>query len=232
MLKLILTLMLTASVCLAMDAVSEKSTKPSIQASKPLNIDFEHIQNQKNLNKLYLDVKTLIQEKSVSPEKITVVLDVNRTIFKKKHTVPEALDRVQDLAKLGVLLVISSANQRYDHTVRRLAKSGLAQALGIPLDHSNTFHPETIRFNSEIQLEVYRVGKVASVRMLPIKAHKFIHKAFSPFAVYGEKALQVEYVFFADDSKVNRNVFKEQTTQNHALGDKIKKVFMYEMNVD
>jgi hypothetical protein len=222
MLKVLASLLVLISPSWSMELLKEGSLK----------VDVEHITNQKNINKLYEDVEKLIKEHHINPEKISVVLDVNRTLYIKSREVPRAVERVKDLAKLGVLLVISSANKRFEYTVNRLAEAGLSGSLNLPFPLPEHFSPEIIEFNGKIKLNAYHTGKIASTQTIPVTIKKFSHKAFSVFAVYGEKARHVEYAFFADDSKVNRDLFVQHTMNDYALGTKLKQLKIYEMNVD
>lgn len=221
MLRILNTLLIFISLSWSMD--------------KPLMLPALHIEsfaNQKNLDKLYEDIQKLIQEDQVDPQKIAVVLDVNRTLYKNKKEIPGSFDRVRELAKLGVLLVISSANKDFHKTLNKLVKGGLSESLDLPKEVPEKINSETLVFSPDRSLFVYRLGKVASVMLMPQTIRKYIHKAYSVFAVYGEKALRVEYAFFADDTLENQEVFKTQTQKDGALGNSVKRLTIYEMAVD
>jgi hypothetical protein len=206
------------------------STSWAGENSTPLTVEFEHFSNQPNLNQLYENVRILIQDQGVSPEKIAVILDVNKTLSRKGKQIPESIERIKDLSKLGVLLVISSASVNFSRTLKKLNNWGLGQDLGI--ENMAAIVPmETLSFNEHLKLNVYRYGNIASVKKLSLATKKFVNKAFSAYTIYGDKGLHVNYAFFADDLPKNWEFFKKDIVEDQALGCEIKKVWIYEMKV-
>lgn len=191
--------------------------------------EVKEISLQTDLKTMCDAVSKLINEDRLEASKIAVVLDLNGTLMKSNgQELPGAVECVQHLKSLGVLLVVSSAQRKFKHTLRDLTHLGLANTLGI--NETCSKRPlESISFNANLELDVFHCGSVASIRRKGASKSRFVDKAFAAFAAYGDQARQVEYVFFADDSEKNRSLFKASVLTEQAFGSQVKQLFIYQM---
>jgi hypothetical protein len=194
--------------------------------------EIKEIPAQIDLKGLCDQVSQLIHDHHLDPHKIAVVLDLNGTLMRSNgQELPGAVECVQHLKSLGVLLVISSAQRNFKHTLRDLTHLGLANTLEINETCSKR-SMEVLSFSANLDLEVFRCGKVASVHRKGAPKTRFFDKAFAIFAAYGEQAKQVEYVFFADDSEKNRSLFKTSLLEEQAFGSEVKVCFIYQITAE
>lgn len=112
------------------------------------------------------------------------------------------------------MVAVASAWHSFDQVVNEIRIIGLAQ----PLNLIGQIQKTTKEINN-IAYECYQLGKVASVRKIPIKKDSvgestsdiskpiyYFQKAFSPIFIYGEDCA-FDLLIFIDDSTANGDIF-------------------------
>ena len=163
----------------------------------------------------------------IEPQKILLVLDNNGTITKDPSPAlyekprGNAVQYIEEMIKIGVHIVVSSAWDEFERTISSLNDLGLHSTLSVDNDDKEAID---CIYTTGQHISGYKQGKVCSIKYTYEGSYLCSHaeqdyqyyrlKALAPFFVYSEEDIKnYQYVLFADDSIDNIIIFNNEISK-------------------